>query len=545
VQETPAVWGTRTTVERVLGADCRVFVDRPRHLAELLRIASAFGESPHLVQDRRVVSFADLAEQADVVADAFRAAGAVHGDRVLLLGANSIDWVVAFWACATSGLVAVPGNSWWSDEEIAHAVRTVAPRVAVVDGQRREKLPPHVPTLTFADVRAAAEGAVRGAGEHGAGDAPAGEDLPAVILFTSGTTGFPKAATLSHRSLISGVHSVLASSGQTPGETQRRPRPRLVSLPLFHIGSISQLLLALLSGGALVFLEGRFEPAKALRLIERHAIASWAAVPTMVSRVIDELERAPQGTYDVSGLRSVAMGAANVDGTLRIRTRDAFPGLRDGIVVSYGLTESGGVVSMAVGPSVLDRPGTVGRALPTVDIKIDDKEASGAGEVLVRSPGVMIGFWGSASDPTLGDDRWLRTGDLGFVDEEGYLFLTGRLKDIIVRGGENITSLRVETRLLEHPAVAEVAVVGLPHSDLGEEVAADVVLRAEHRASETELREFAAATLAHFEVPSRWSIGHTELPRTATGKILKREVTQRWGDRAGTAAPTIGPPQSS
>jgi long-chain acyl-CoA synthetase len=301
----------------------------------------------------------------------------------------------------------------------------------------------------------------------------------------------------------------------------------------------------MVAGSALVFLEGRFEPVKALRLIEQHAIASWAAVPTMVSRVIDELERAPQGAYDVSGLRSVAMGAATVDETLRARTRDAFPGLRDGMVVSYGLTETGGVASMAAGPCVLDRPGTVGRALPTVDIKIDDKEMGGAGEILVRSPGVMIGFWGSASDPMLDKDRWLRTGDLGFIDEEGYLFLTGRLKDIIVRGGENIASMRVEKRLMHHPAVAEVAVVGLPHSDLGEEVAAYVVLRPGGCASEQELHEFATETLAHFEVPSRWSIGRTELPRTVTGKVLKREIAQHWGESTGTAAPVTGPPRSS
>lgn len=543
--ESPAVWGTSTGVERVLGAECRVFVDRPHHLAELVRAASGFGERPYLVQDRRVVAFGALAPQANVVAEAFKSAGAVPGDRVLLLGANSIDWVVAFWACVASGLVAVPGNSWWSNEEISHAVRTVSPRFAVVDYQRREQLPSDVPTLTFTDVRAVAEETLAGTGEIDGGHTPDGEDLPAVILFTSGTTGFPKAATLSHRSLISGVQTILVNSGQMPGNTKKAPRARLVSLPLFHIGSISQLLLTLVAGGALVFLEGRFEPAKALRLIEQNAVVSWAAVPTMVSRVIDELERAPEGTYEVSGLRSVAMGAATVDETLRVRTRDAFPGLRDGMIVSYGLTETGGVVSMAAGPSLLHHPGTVGRALPTVDIKIDDKEATGEGEILVRSPGVMIGFWGSASDPMLDEDRWLRTGDLGFIDEEGYLYLTGRLKDIIVRGGENIASLRVEKRLMQHPAVAEVAVVGLPDSDLGEEVAADVVLRPGHYVSQETLRDFAATTLAHFEVPSRWTIGHTELPRTATGKVLKREVTEHWGERTSTAVPATGPSQSS
>jgi long-chain acyl-CoA synthetase len=527
-------WGDRVVTESVLGFDCEVFAVRPRHLLELLDMGRNFGEHPHLIQAERVLSFAQICEDAAFVANALQKAGVRAGDRVFLLGANSIEWVVAFWACVTSGFIAVPGNAWWSGEEVVHAVDTVTPHVAIVDSKCRERVPSYVPTLTFDQIRAGAGGeVVEPMVNHG----HAGEDDPAVILFTSGTTGFPKGATLSHRSLIAGVHKIFAGSGRLPGTGSRRPGPRLLSVPLFHIGSIAQLLLTMITGGALVFLEGRFEAVKALQLIDKHGITSWAAVPTMVSRVVDELEMAGAGAYEISSLRSVAMGAAPIDESLRTRTKIVFPGLRGGIAVSYGLTEAGGSVSMAAGDAVLEHPGTVGKLLPTVDVRIDGENSNGPGEILVRSPGVMLGYWGTDSDDVLNEDRWLRTGDIGIVDAEGFLFLAGRLKDVIVRGGENIACARVEMRLLQHPAVAEAAVFGLPHPDLGEEVGAQIVVKPAFSVAEAELREFAAAALAHFEVPSQWSIGRAELPRTATGKIIRREIAQRWTARGGNAGP--------
>jgi long-chain acyl-CoA synthetase len=179
---------------------------------------------------------------------------------------------------------------------------------------------------------------------------------------------------------------------------------------------------------------------------------------------------------------------------------------------------------MAAGAALRDHVGTVGHVLPTVEVRIDQPDEGGNGEILVRSPGVMRGYAGAPNDTLIGDDRWLRTGDSGRLDSEGFLYLSGRAKDVVIRGGENVSSARVEERLLQHPSVSEAAVVGLAHPDLGEEVAASVVLRPGQRVSQLELAEFASQTLSYYEVPTRWRLGREELPKTATGKVLKRDV---------------------
>jgi long-chain acyl-CoA synthetase len=221
------------------------------------------------------------------------------------------------------------------------------------------------------------------------------------------------------------------------------------------------------------------------------------------------------------------MGGSPVPDGLRARAAAAFPNTARGLGVSYGLTEVSGVVATAAGPDVLARAGTVGRLLPTVEARIDDADADGVGDLLVRSPGVMKGYWGIDDDPVLTEGRWLRTGDLARLGDDGWLSIVGRSKDVVIRGGENIASVRVEDRLTEHPAVLEVAVVGLPHPELGEELAAAVVLRHGAAADDGDLARFAAETLAYFEVPTRWWFCD-DLPKNATGKILKREVALRW-----------------
>jgi long-chain acyl-CoA synthetase len=214
--------------------------------------------------------------------------------------------------------------------------------------------------------------------------------------------------------------------------------------------------------------------------------------------------------------------------SLRARARAVFPSTRRGLGASYGLTEISGVAATAAGEAVAARPGTVGQALPTVDVRIDAPNSAGIGEVQVRSPGAMIGYWGApADDPIFTPDRWLRTGDLGRLDEDGYLYIEGRVKDVVIRGGENIATVRVEDRLLEHPSVAEVAVVGLPHPELGEEVAAAVVLHPGADVREPELAAFAAERLAYFAVPTAWRFV-SELPQNASGKVLKQRIAAQW-----------------
>jgi long-chain acyl-CoA synthetase len=248
---------------------------------------------------------------------------------------------------------------------------------------------------------------------------------------------------------------------------------------------------------------------------------------------MDVMDEAPGDFGDGVVLRSLAMGAAPVPNGLWDRAAAYFPNVKRGAAVSYGLTEAAGAVAVASGQELTDHSGSVGRPLPTIELAVENPDLDGVGEILVRGPSVMLGYWHEPKSSVITPDRWLRTGDLGRIDNDGYLYLTGRAKDVVIRGGENISASRIEARLQEHPAVLDVAVIGLPHADLGEEVAAAVTLRRNAVAAEAELVEFATEGLAYFEVPTRWSISHDDLPRTASGKVVKGEVASR---RFGCAA---------
>jgi long-chain acyl-CoA synthetase len=524
-------WGSEVVVDEVLGQPCRVFAERPGHLRELVGLGTRYADRPHLVQGGQRLSFAELARSVDRVAELLRAAGARPGDRVMLAGANSLAWVVAFWACLCHDWVLIPANAWWSAEEVAYAARLVDARLAIADARRRERMPPGLTCLDLAALPVGAPGARAEADQSAGVGIVAGvgvEDDPAMVLFTSGTTSFPRGAVLSHRGLLANLQNLLAIARRLPGpdESTRPPGITLMTMPLFHIGGIQQLFTALVSGGTLVFLDGRFSAGQVLGLIGTERITGWAAVPTMLSRVLDLVESDPS-RHDVSTLRTVVIGGSPVAESLRARARAVFPGTRRGLGASYGLTEISGVAATEAGPAVAERPGTVGRPLPTVEVRIESPDAAGVGEVFLRSPGAMIGYWGEPDDPVFTSDRWLRTGDLGRLDDDGYLYIEGRAKDVVIRGGENIATARVEDRLSAHPEVVEVAVVGLPHPDLGEELGAAVVLRPGAAADEAGLAGFAAGALAYFAVPTRWWF-IDELPKNATGKVLKRQLATSW-----------------
>jgi long-chain acyl-CoA synthetase len=519
-------WGGEVLVEEVLGHPCKVHTERPRHLGALLALGARHGDGVHLIQGDTRLSFAELVDAVDRVAAKLRAAGARPGDPVMLAGGNSLAWVVTFWTCLCNDWVLIPANAWWSTDEVEHAVRLVNVRLVVADQRRRERIPAD---LRILDLETILDGPVP---DPPAGDGVehvASEDDPAMVLFTSGTTSFPRGAVLSHRSMLANLQNLLALARRLPGpdESTRSPGVTLMTMPLFHIGGIQQLFTALVSGGTLVFLDGRFSPAQVLRLIETERVTGWAAVPTMVSRVLDVVEADPSA-HDVSTLRTMVIGGSPVVESLRARARVVFPNTRRGLGASYGLTEISGVAATAAGEAVAARPGTVGQALPTVDVRIDAPNDGGIGEVLVRSPGAMIGYWHAApDDPIFTPDRWLRTGDLGRLDDEGYLYIEGRVKDVVIRGGENIATVRVEDRLLEHPAVADAAVVGLPHTELGEELAAAIVLHPGAAVEPSELAAFAAVRLAYFAVPTAWRFV-SELPQNAAGKVLKQQIAAQW-----------------
>ncbi|GAA5174265.1 class I adenylate-forming enzyme family protein [Pseudonocardia eucalypti] len=507
-------------------------------MAQLLEDAGRWTDRTHLIQGDRRLSFAEMFAAVDRVAGEFRAAGLRAGDRLLLLAPNSPEWVISMWAGLRLGAIVALGNGWWSGPLVAGAVDVLLPTLVLADEKRADLVPPASRERVVA-VRTVREW-VDDTGRSPAPLAPppaAAEDDPAVIIFTAGTTGDPKPVVLAHRSVIANLHNLLVMSGRLPQDVDpgRPPAVSLQSGPLFHIGGLQSLLLALLGGNTLVFLEGRFDPEQVLDVIERERVTWWGAVPTMASRV---LEHPSVPGRDLSSVRSVSMGGAPVQPALVERLRTVFPNARRGMSTIYGMTETGGTVAAASGVTMAEHPTTAGAPLPVVDVRIESPNADGDGEIVVRTPGQMTGYWGgpldgtgSAGGPDLIDpEGWVHTGDQGRL-VDGLLYVTGRIKDLIIRGGENIAPAHVEAVLLRHPAVRNVAVLGLPDPDLGERVAAVVQLEPGAGVSEPELAEFAAADLAGFERPAEWWLRTEPLPMHDSGKTDKRTLRAEWPAR--------------
>ena len=465
-------WGDTVVSSRYAGHDGLVYEPRPRSLAGLLDACERFGDRDFLVQGDRRVSFAAFRRAVRAGADLLAEHGVGPGSLVVLFAYNSPAWVLGLWSSWVAGAVPVLANRWWSDEELAQAIEAVQPSLVVTDRSDLDELGVDVLTVgeldrCFDDLRA--EPAL------GAVSVP-DEDSTAMVLFTSGSSGRAKGVCLSHRSVLANQHNLLLGSGRLPHQQRpdAPPTVNLVSVPLFHIGGVSHLVTQVVAGGRLVFLRGRFDPDEVLRLIQDEHVTSWGGVPTMAKRV---LEHPSFDRYDLSSLRSFPLGGAPVPGELLDRVRDRLPRLSRGLASTWGLSESGGFLTLARAQEMEERPGTSGRPYPVVEVRVADPDADGVGELLVRSPTVMLGYLGLPDDTSIDADGWLRTGDLGRIDSDGYVYVTGRAKDIVIRGGENVACPHVEDVLARHPDVVEVAVLGIPHEDLGEEVAAVLVVR--------------------------------------------------------------------
>jgi long-chain acyl-CoA synthetase len=526
-------WGRDVVVDSSGPYPVRVYRQRRSLIPDLLLDCRRWADRECLVQGQLRLTFAEHEAAVERVAAELAARGVRPGDPVLLYAANSIAWVVTYWAVLRLGAIAVLGNGWWTSSEVAGAIGTVTPSLIFTDQRLVERLPAGMATVTEAELLdvLTAEGPAPELPE------PAGAEIdPAVVIFTSGTTGAPKGAMLPHRAVIANLHNLMNLTKRLPQDLadDYAANSYLHTLPLFHVGGLQALGMSFLTGGKMVFLSGRFDAAKVLELIERERVSSWACVPTMLARVV---EHPDVSSRDTNSVRSLTAGGSSVPKELAGRAAIAFPNMAKGMAAVYGLTEAGGTVTTASGRHMLEHPGTIGRPMPVVELRLaptGDAELDAlGGEIQVRAPGVMLGYWGGAvGDGGVDEQGWLHTGDLGRRDEDGWMYLVGRKKDIIIRGGENIASAHVESRLRAHPEVAEVAVVGLPHADLGEEVAAVVVARPGASLEAASLAEFAAQELARFEVPSRWWIRAEPLPTNAVGKILKRTLVTDWPDES-------------
>jgi acyl-CoA synthetase (AMP-forming)/AMP-acid ligase II len=521
--------------EDVLGNSVAVFSSRARAMHELLAESVAHGDRTYIATADRRISFAEHGRLVASLAEELRTTYGIRpGDRVAIAAANSPEWIIAFWATVSIGAVSVGFNAWWSPREMTHGLELAGPALVVADAKRAAALTDaDVPVITVED------DVPRLTGLHPDArllPAEVDEDEPAVILFTSGTSGRPKGATHTHRNLCSVVEyhrlndAILSAFGDP---TDPRDRTYLLALPLFHIASLHNLAVPRLATGSKIALhQGSFDVDRVMRLIEAERVTNWGAVPTMASRLLEH-DLSP---YDTSSLTAFALASAPSSVQFKQRLRDGLP-FASSLVDSYGLTESCTAVAVATPMDLAEAPGTLGRPIVGVEMEVRDSEDRPVpdgveGEVCVRSAYNMLGYWGDerATSAAFRGDRWLHTGDIGTRDEQGRISLSSRRSDLIIRGGENVYPAEVEAVLTEHPSVAECLVVGIDHPDLGQEVAVVVVPTADARAVETAdlqqaLAEHAAAELAYFKVPTQWRFTDVPLPRNATGKVVRAAVT--------------------
>lgn len=545
-----------TAVEEVLGEQHEVFVSRARSLREYVEQTANFDEREFLVLEDQRLTYQEFRHQVWSAAKALQEDfGIQKGDRVAILAANCPEWAVAFYAAASIGAIVSAFNGWWTPAEIEYGIQHSTPKALIGDARRLERLEEiaDLPQdLRIINIDGDFVSLLRHAPDASAPQVPIDEDDPALILYTSGTTGRSKGALISHRALIGFVQTAMANGfirstaeanlqkdlaaleGREPPASPSPPPQAIVmgTSPLFHVSGLhAGILMHIVIGGKIVYRRGRFDPEHVLQLIEKEKITSFSSIGSMATRVI----RHPNfRKYDISSLRTTGSGGSPTSPALQQLLRDSFPTAASSLGAGYGSSESTAVITNIGGSEYLERPESCGRIGVGMEIEIRDENdqplpANQEGEIHCRSAYTMLEYWDNpeATAQTIKPGRWLATGDIGRLDDDGYLFINSRARDMILRNAENIYPIEIEYRLDAHPDVEESAVVGVDHPEMGQEVKAVVVPIAQRQVTKDQLAAWCAETLAAYKVPTIWEIRTDPLPRNAAGKLLKAGMETR------------------
>ena len=532
----------------IRGVPTRTWKNAHRNLgAVLAQGAAAAGERDFIVLDDEHLSHArhfDLATR--FAASLVRELGVRKGDRVAIAMRNLPEWSIAFFGATIVGAIAVPVNGFGTGEELAFTIADADAKVVVADGERLERLETQAGSLTGRAVIGTRLDDRKGRNDLPKDVRPFGglvdreaeapvvdiePDDPATIFYTSGTTTLPKGVLGTHRNICTNLMSLMFSSvrgsqrDEAPSAAPAGPPVMILSVPLFHAtGCHSMLVGQVLFGGTLVFMR-RWDPEVALDLIEMHRVTAFSGVPTMVWDIMNSpsLER-----RDLSSVGNFGGGGSAAPPELVRRIQARFP--TAGAGTGYGLTETSSVTTSIGGSDYIARPDSVGVPVPICEVRIvdplgNDVPVGDRGEIWIKGANVVAGYWHRPEEEAAAfTEGWLHSGDIGRLDDEGFLYIVDRAKDIIIRGGENISTLEVESALIEHPAVLEVAVFATPHATLGEEVGAVVRLQPGSAVTTDHLRAHAAVRLAAHKVPVHLWLTTEPFPRGDTGKTLKRAI---------------------
>jgi long-chain acyl-CoA synthetase len=552
----------RTTVK---GIEMTVWKHAPANMRVVLDLSRAHGTRDCLVYEDQRVTFEEHYRIVATLANRLVDLGVAKGDRVAIASRNLPQWALAFWGAIIVGAVVVPVNAWWTTEELAYGLEDSTSSVAFVDEERLERIrtqldqlpelktvivigedpsratrigdpDPRVNIIAFEDfLGAVADNATPP-------DIDIAPDDDATMFYTSGTTGHPKGAVGTHRNLASNLMGLFFTGaratmrfggGSLDAEGNSVPNAILLNVPLFHAtGCLAVLITNVAAGGKLVMMH-HFDAGRALAIIEAERITSFGGVPTIAMQILDHPDF---DKFDTSSVSSVAYGGAPAPPDLVKRIKATFP--KGQPSNGYGLTETSAGVCGNSGPDYVAKPTSCGPPLPVCEMAIVPEDFEGdeptddlakgpevVGELWIKGPMVISGYWNKPEATAKAFTKgWLHSGDIARIDEDGFVYIVDRAKDMIIRGGENVYSVMVEAVIFEHPDVADCAVVGLPHPTMGEEVAAVVVLRPGRVVEAEELIRHVGQHLARYEVPSKVFFLSTPLPRNPQGKILKREL---------------------
>ena len=537
------------TSEIIAGRRVRIWKNAPTTFSELLVHASKFGDATFLVQDSYHVSYDAFARAVQRLADEIKASGLRPGDRVAIAMRNLPEWPVVFFAIMSVGAIAVPLNAWWTSRELTHALKDSATSFLFVDDERwrvleDEAIMEDLDCVFVCRPQGTHEGAVSLEKIIGSPDkwaflppylaefAETGPEDPATILYTSGTSGLPKGASGTHRNLLTCIFSMrylalraALRAGIEP--VPASPKVLLLVIPLFHVTGLAANLFPHMWIGSKVVLMGRWNAKDALALIKAERVTVAGGVPTIPVQLLSETA---SGDVDISSLEVLTYGGAPAPPTLASQIAElghCVPGN------GWGMTETSATVTGHFGDDYVQRPESAGPPVPVAELRIvgdnGDLPPGEVGELWVRGPQVVQGYWNKPKETAeTFVDGWVKTGDLCRIDSEGFLYVVDRAKDVIIRGGENIYSVEVESSLLRYPEVKEAAVFGIPHATLGEVPVAVVQVRENSNIDEELLLKWLTTQIARFKVPTKIGFQAAPLPRNANGKIQKNAVREQW-----------------
>ena len=529
----------------VRGAKMKVFKNAPAHLGQVFAGSRGHGDKTFLVYEDEIITFAQAADRIDALASLLvNTYGVKKGDRVAVAMRNFPEWVMSFAAIISVGAVNVSMNSWWTEDEMDFALEDSGATVLICDQQRFDIgaascVKKNIKVLVVRAEKPLPAGVDKWEEVLPLGDKHPGADISpdddATILYTSGTTGRPKGAVSTHRAIISSImafsarNTIFQMSGTKLKDVDgpEVPTSFILIVPLFHVTGCVPVMLSCFVAGLKLAIMYKWDPEKALEMIEREQITNFVGVPTQSWDLVNSpaFEK-----YDTSSLRAVGGGGApsptSLVGKVNDKVKNGNPQL------GYGMTETNAFGPAITGSDYLSHPTSTGRASWPMMVEVRDENlkpvpTGQSGEIWFFGPMLIRGYWNrpDATAETI-VDGWLRSGDLGRLDADGYVYVEDRVKDMILRAGENVYGAEVESAIYEHPAVHEAAVFGVPHERLGEEVGVAILVNDGMTLTPEELWAFLDVKIAKFKIPTQVVIMTEPLPRNAAGKFLKRELQQ-------------------